>query len=523
MGVVLDRSSLTLAQQNEYVRKQFDPLPADLQKWYEDTCKKIFKAFGYDEIELDGEEQLGKGFLVKDTFTLKWRDMGAICFFADKPGYELPNLSAAVSNNYIQLVCDYVNQVRAAARNQKIVEEVGAVDPKNRLPPTDNHLSCVMIPDQIFNQIEQSSILGLRSRSEAITNILNERNLNGPNFMNLDYLFIPYLETETHYILIGIAPKQQYIFAVDTANEQWPIDDYPVQSLYAMLLQLLPGASEDDKEKHATANWNVFGQWSRRTKKEDGSPNCAQQKDRYNCGMFTITNAFCLAFGFDLLCYRQQDLDFGKRPRVAAEFNNNGFSGDFAYDMFDLPTGPADRVGLAQPAAAGDDDNTEVAYGFQTRIQKGILKRKFPGDADNSRIFSALEALAYEQQLPAASKPQPRTPDTYPPQFNSKVFQQGGFIYATPASINYDPSRGYSIEELKHACQRFPLEGWEKWCNEPKDPFLKWMLNEMGAFMSLARGDPLKPMIGLARGFEKWKAEQDAKSRRKQPWRKCKK
>jgi len=34
------------------------------------------------------------------------------------------------------------------------------------------------------------------------------------------------------------------------------------------------------------------------------------------------------------------------------------------------------------------------------------------------------------------------------------------------------------------------------------------MLNEMGAFMSLAREDPLPPMDGLAEGFEQWKLKQ---------------
>lgn len=150
-----------------------------------------------------------------------------------------------------------------------------------------------------------------------------------------------------------------------------------------------------------------------------------------------------------------------------------------------------------------EEDKTEVAYGFDSRVQKRLPERKRPGASESSQIFSTIEALAYEQQLRAASKPQPRTPDPYPPQFESKVFQQGGFIYATPTSINYDPSREYSVEELKDACRRFPLKGWEDWCNEPKDLFLKWMLNEMGAFMSLARGDPLKPMLGLARSFEK--------------------
>jgi hypothetical protein len=36
------------------------------------------------------------------------------------------------------------------------------------------------------------------------------------------------------------------------------------------------------------------------------------------------------------------------------------------------------------------------------------------------------------------------------------------------------------------------------------------MLNEMGAFMSLARGDPLNPAEFMGEGFDKWKREQVA-------------
>lgn len=49
------------------------------------------------------------------------------------------------------------------------------------------------------------------------------------------------------------------------------------------------------------------------------------------------------------------------------------------------------------------------------------------------------------------------------------------------------------------------------------------MLNEICAFMSLVRGDPLKPMEGLAPRFGKWEAEQDSDVRRRQSRRKCKK
>jgi hypothetical protein len=124
--------------------------------------------------------------------------------------------------------------------------------------------------------------------------------------------------------------------------------------------------------------------------------------------------------------------------------------------------------------------------------------------------------------LPFKSRPQPRTPDPYPPQFDPEIFNQCGFLYETPASINFNAARGYSLNELKTACRIFPLEGWEEWAREPKEIFTKWMLNEMGAFMSLARDDPLKPMEGMCPGFEKWKAEKNCQVK-KQPPRSCKK
>jgi hypothetical protein len=270
---------------------------------------------------------------------------------------------------------------------------------------------------------------------------------------------------------------------------------------------------------------------SERGATDDRSPNCAQQRDNYSCGVFTMTDAFCLAFGFDLLRYREKNLDFGKRPRIAAELNNEGFSREFGYDMFDLPIGPTDRLGTQQPSVLmtamdlktylasferESSDEEAFVFGLQPSIKTKAPRPRKAGDFDKTPILNAITALTYEKQLKAESRPQPITASPYPSQFD-KVFQQAGFLYATPVSINFNTSIDYYLEELKDACRRFPLEGWEDWYVEPKDVFTKWMLNEMGSFMSLARHDPLKPVKGIARGFEKWKAEQDAKSPRKQP------
>lgn len=88
-----------------------------------------------------------------------------------------------------------------------------------------------------------------------------------------------------------------------------------------------------------SSSWPLYGQWSRRSATDDDSPDMPRQSDGHNCGVILVTNAFCLAFGYDLLCYSQNDLDDLKRPRMASELSNGGFGGPGKYDypLLDLP------------------------------------------------------------------------------------------------------------------------------------------------------------------------------------------
>lgn len=505
MGVVLNRDDLTKGQQLVIARKQFDPLPEPHKTWYENARKEIAEAVANNSTSMQ------QPYITQPRFKITWEDMSSICYPVlppdSDPDLVIAALSENVTYNYIRLFCSYVNQVRTAARNQKLAEDAGRT---GGTLTRDDHSSCVVMRDTVIKQMVPS---GTESRTAAVARLLKAVNMTSSSFLSHDYLFIPYIADQAHYVLLGFAPQQRFVFIMDSVNGRY---SYPRQTLQDILFHM-----------DSNANWNIFGQWSSRFGTTDKSPNCCQQKDMYNCGTFVMTNAFCLAFGFDLLCYRPEDLNRGKRPRIAAELNNGGFSGDFAYDMFDLPTGPADRVGKPQPAKPNPKgplkvvNPDEVAYGFDNSEKKRKYHALYPFGEPRG-IRTATQALAYEQQLPFKSRPQPRTPDPYPPQFDPEIFNQCGFLYETPASINYNPARGYSLNELKTACRIFPLEGWEEWAREPKEIFTKWMLNEMGAFMSLARADPLKPMEGMCPGFDKWKAEKDCQVK-KQPLRSCKK
>ncbi|KAE9373781.1 hypothetical protein N431DRAFT_466050 [Stipitochalara longipes BDJ] len=514
MGKVLNRAELTATEQRKISRVQFDPLTGTPEELWRRWHGLI--AYSYQGRPTEIKLLRDLPFLKKDLVTLTWYDMAVICYphidegQMERRGVGFPDYSRNVTESYIRMVCEYVNKVRIKARNEQLQD--GA--------EVDRRLSCVLLLEREIQAISEDSP---NTDAEITVGMPPSVSLDKDGILDLDYLFTPSIETRgVHYGLMGIAPKQQFVFVVDSVKSGYT---FRVQKMYNILLYLLPG-NVDDKKQEAEANWNVFGQWSRReNKKTDGSPNCCVQGDYYNCGNFTLTNAMCLAFGFDLLCYQQDDLNEKKRPRIAAEFDNEGFLGEFAYDMFDLPIGKADRLTKPQPKKADPptSPSEEVVHAFDNPRKRKYKARPRFDKAGHGDIRSAADALAYEQQLPEDLRPKPRMPESYPPQFDSKVFGQAGFLYATPQSINYNPKRDYSLDELKDACRNFPLEGWEEWCTRPKEIFTKWMLNEMGAFMSLARGDPLEPMEGLAPGYENWKKEQDAAHGLRRLPRKCKK
>lgn len=121
---------------------------------------------------------------------------------------------------------------------------------------------------------------------------------------------------------------------------------------------------------------------------------------------------------------------------------------------------------------------------------------------ESRRFFTATEALMNENP-----RVEPQRGIRYPPQFGPR-FQVAGFLYPIP-SVNYQPRLNYSKAELKNACRDFPIVGCKRHSKESKEDFLQWMLNEMGAMMSLIHGDEVKPMAGLARAYPKWKRQHD--------------
>jgi hypothetical protein len=107
--------------------------------------------------------------------------------------------------------------------------------------------------------------------------------------------------------------------------------------------------------------------------------------------MFNLINAFSLAFGCNLVCYGREDIHTLKRPRIAAELNNEGFSGEFAYGMFGLPAGGADRFGLPWSSRTDDvedDPTSSKASGCKSKATsfKAISPNHTPARANRPKI-----------------------------------------------------------------------------------------------------------------------------------------
>ena len=91
----------------------------------------------------------------------------------------------------------------------------------------------------------------------------------------------------------------------------------------------------------------------------------------YNCGAYTITNAFCMAFGYDLECFREDQLDRWKKARVAFELLQRGFKGDYDYDLIEISEEDVTQVqeeDEEEDISGTDldsDGDFEMQYGFE--------------------------------------------------------------------------------------------------------------------------------------------------------------
>ncbi|KAL2065581.1 hypothetical protein VTL71DRAFT_3251 [Oculimacula yallundae] len=269
---------------------------------------------------------------------------------------KFPPLIESTVDLYMEALCTYVNKLRCTEDpiSQPLEDTNNSYSTREQQARTNERfLSCKFIKYDDFEHCCLSE--NKENPKRAALEVLQKINCTGEEFMSLDYLFIAFYQPyigNGHYSLLGIAPKQKFMFAIDSLYYQ----EYSIlREPLIGVLNILRSQVDDDEVK----DWPVFAQWSMRPKyTKDKSPTAADQRDSYNCAVFTVVNAFCLAFGFDLMSYTQADLDPLKRPRMFLELStavDKCFAGECAYDMLDIPDGPLYKSPTPESSIASED------------------------------------------------------------------------------------------------------------------------------------------------------------------------
>ncbi|KAF8851801.1 hypothetical protein BDZ45DRAFT_133677 [Acephala macrosclerotiorum] len=358
------RHTLSKAEQRDLERKQFNNISLEV------ASAHAFENDQWDGFCADFSEQKLREMLNQpsiDTQHVKLNKRDVLYIFCDAAGldpersdyHERWTLTKPTVRTYAQCICRYVNERRirfvpspspdpnsgnikspaGRARSRSPVSgnrryRYRKRDPIEPVRTSDpNQKSCAVIAPEDYDLILSRTNPG--ARASEITKILTALNATGDNFWSLDYLFVPFEEQDRkHWILMGIAPKQKFFFIIDPVTAEYERNG-PEGSILLQIAFNQWLTRPDDGPK----NWPLYGQWARRGHTTDGSPDVIRQADGYNCGVYAVTNLFCLAFGFDLLCYETKDLTPLKRPNMVEELRNGGFGKNrkFEYSLLDLP------------------------------------------------------------------------------------------------------------------------------------------------------------------------------------------
>ncbi|KAI8624583.1 hypothetical protein F5Y19DRAFT_490813 [Xylariaceae sp. FL1651] len=130
-------------------------------------------------------------------------------------------------------------------------------------------------------------------------------NMTPDNFFKINTILIP-VNHGSHWTLIVIRPTRKSMSYIDSYGSRGT--------------QHLRNAF--DWLKLFLGNNYIDSEW--KTERINAPP----QTNAYDCGMFVITNAMCLALGLDPMCYTEESMP-AQRLRIAAMLLNGGFHGDF--------------------------------------------------------------------------------------------------------------------------------------------------------------------------------------------------
>ncbi|KXX75502.1 Ubiquitin-like-specific protease 1 [Madurella mycetomatis] len=143
--------------------------------------------------------------------------------------------------------------------------------------------------------------------------LLRRAGVRKANFLDIDSILIPICE-HSHWTLAVIRPGRRTVAHLDSMRA-----GHGHENVKAKLLELVRFILE---EQFVEAEWQAVDYEAPR------------QTNGWDCGVFTITNAMCVALGLDpKQSYSERQLTL-QRKRVAAVLLNEGFKGEFSLDGF---------------------------------------------------------------------------------------------------------------------------------------------------------------------------------------------
>lgn len=147
----------------------------------------------------------------------------------------------------------------------------------------------------------------------ACNRLLRRAGLRKGSLLNIDTILIPICD-QSHWTLAVIRPGRRTVSHIDSMRSG--AGDARVKS---KLLELMRFILEDE---FVEADWSAV---------DYAAP---RQTNGWDCGVFTITNAICMALGLNpRFTYTERELTLQRR-RLAAMLLNEGFKGDFTLDGF---------------------------------------------------------------------------------------------------------------------------------------------------------------------------------------------
>jgi hypothetical protein len=143
--------------------------------------------------------------------------------------------------------------------------------------------------------------------------LLRRAGVRKNNFFDIDTILIP-ICSQSHWTLAVIRPGRRTVAHIDSMRA-----GSGSESVKAKLLELVRFILED---QFVESEWSAVDY------------EAPLQTNGWDCGVFTITNAMCLALGLNPKhAYTERQLTVQRR-RVAAMLLNEGFKGEFSLDGF---------------------------------------------------------------------------------------------------------------------------------------------------------------------------------------------